>query len=88
MSMGFSRQEYWGGFPFCFPRDLPDPGIKRLSALQADSLPLSHQGSPSIYVYNCVILLYGRGWHNIVNQLYFSEKIIFKGGYLEIWGER
>ena len=55
LSMGFSRREYWNGFPFPFPRDLPDPGIKCLSALQADSLPLSRQGSPSIYVYNCVM---------------------------------
>ena len=28
LSMGFSRQEYWNGFPFPFPRDRPDPGIK------------------------------------------------------------
>ncbi|CAM9128069.1 unnamed protein product [Rangifer tarandus platyrhynchus] len=27
-SMGFSRQEYWSGFPFPSPEDLPDPGIK------------------------------------------------------------
>ena len=27
------------------PEDLPDPGIKPTSALWADSLPLSHQGS-------------------------------------------
>ena len=26
--MGFPRQEYWSGFPFPSPRDLPDPGIK------------------------------------------------------------
>ena len=32
--------------PFPPPGDLPDPGIKPGSpALQADSLPLSHQGS-------------------------------------------
>ena len=24
----FSRQEYWSGFPFPTPGDLPDPGIK------------------------------------------------------------
>ena len=37
--MGFSRQEYWSGFPFPSPRDLPDPGIKpRCPALQANSL--------------------------------------------------
>ena len=27
-SMGFSRQEYWGGLPFPSPGDLPHPGIK------------------------------------------------------------
>ena len=28
LSMGFSRQEYWGGFPCPPPGDLPDPGIE------------------------------------------------------------
>ena len=27
-SMGFSRQEYWNGFPFPSPEDLPNPGIE------------------------------------------------------------
>ena len=48
--MGFSRQEYRNGLPRPPPNDLPDPGIKSASpaspALQGDSLPLSHQGSP------------------------------------------
>ena len=40
LSMGFSRQEYWGGLPFPSPGDLPDPGIERRSpTLQTDSLP-------------------------------------------------
>ena len=47
LSMGFPRQEYWSVLPFPSPGDLPDPGIKPTSsALQADSLLLSHQGSP------------------------------------------
>jgi len=47
LSMGFSRQEYWGGLPFPSPGDLPDPGIEPMSpALAVDSLPLGHQGSP------------------------------------------
>ena len=46
LSMGFSRQEYWSGLPCPSPGDLPDLGIKPGSpALQADSLPLSNQGS-------------------------------------------
>ena len=48
LSMGFSSQEDWSGLPFLSPGDLPDPGIKLASpAWQADSLPLSHQGSLS-----------------------------------------
>ena len=31
LSMEFSRQEYWSGFPFSPPRDLPHPGIELLS---------------------------------------------------------
>ena len=27
LSMGSSRQEYWGGLPFPSPGDLPDPEI-------------------------------------------------------------
>ena len=47
LSMGFPRKEYWSGLPFPSPGDLPNPRIKPQSpALQADSLPLSHQGSP------------------------------------------
>ena len=31
LSMGISRQEYWGGLPCPPPGDLPDPGIKLTS---------------------------------------------------------
>ena len=31
LSIEFSRQEYWSGFPFPSPGDLPDPGIKPTS---------------------------------------------------------
>ena len=50
LSMGFSRQEYWSGLLLPSPGDFPDLGIEPMSpaapALQADSLPLSYQGSP------------------------------------------
>ena len=56
LSMGFSKQEYWSGLPCPSPGDLPNPGIKLRSsaspALQADSLLLSHQGSPNLQVAN------------------------------------
>ena len=45
--MGFPRQEYRSGLPLPSPGDLPDPGIEPTSpAWQADSLALSHLGSP------------------------------------------
>ena len=52
LSMGFLRQEYWSGLP-CPPLgDHLNPGIEPASpgspALQADSLPLSHHGSPPL----------------------------------------
>ena len=59
--MGFPRQEYWDGLPFPSLGDLPDPGIKPTSPLQADSLPLSRQGNPfwylSVQSLSCVRLL-------------------------------
>ena len=45
--MGFSKPEYWSGWPFPFPGNLPNPGIKpRFPALQVDSLPAEPQGKP------------------------------------------
>ena len=42
-SMEFSRSEYWRGWPFPSPGDLPNPGIEpRSPALQTDSLPAEH----------------------------------------------
>ena len=31
LSLGFSRHEYWGGFPCPPPEDLPDPGMETTS---------------------------------------------------------
>ena len=33
LSMGFPRQEYWSGMPFCPPGDLANPGIEPISVL-------------------------------------------------------
>ena len=54
LSMGFPRQEHWSGFKFPSPGDIPDPGIKAASpVLLADSLPLSLQGFPGMYIHIC-----------------------------------
>ena len=47
LSMELSRQVYYSGLSCPPPGNLPDPGIEPVSpALQADSLLLSHWGSP------------------------------------------
>ena len=44
---GILQEEYWSVLPFPPPEDLPDPKIAPcLLHWQADSLPLSHLGSP------------------------------------------
>ena len=54
LSLGFPRKEYRSGLPFPPPEHLPNPGIKptspETSAMQMDSLPLSHLGSPSNFL--------------------------------------
>ena len=45
--MEFSRPEYWSGWPFPSPGDLPNPRIEHRSpAWQLDSLPAEPQGKP------------------------------------------
>ena len=51
LSMGFSRQEYWSGWPCPPPGDLPDAGIKPVSSLlhwQAGSLSLVPPWKPEL----------------------------------------
>ena len=48
LSMGFSRQEYWSGLPFPSPQILQTQELNPcLLHWQADSLPLTHKGSPT-----------------------------------------
>ena len=61
LSKGFPRQEYWSGLPFPSPGDLPGLGLNLcllyLLHWQADSLPLSHQGSPIRFIISCLNLI-------------------------------
>ena len=49
--MEFSRQEYWGGFLFLSPGDLPDPGIEHASlaapALTGEFFTTAPLGKPA-----------------------------------------
>ena len=85
---GFPREEYWSGLPFPSPGQLSSPGFKLTSpvapALQEDSLPLSHLGSPYTVdtlqqlsapalvslVYNNVYCSYGfTSWDSLINRM-------------------
>ena len=70
LSMGFPRQEYWSGFPFPSPGDLPDPGIEHRSpALQADAL-----GSGNLLPYSCLENPMDRGtWQTTVHGVIKSQ---------------
>ena len=61
LSIEFSRQEYWSGFPFLSSEDLPNPGIEpRSSTGQADSLlseiPWTHSVQFSSVAQSCPTL--------------------------------
>ena len=62
--MELSRPEYWSGWPFPSPGELPNPGIKpRSLALQEDSLPAEPQGKPgSVCVCVCVCIILTKLW--------------------------
>ena len=84
LSTGFSRREYWSGYPFPSPGDLPDPGMEPgSSALQADSLPSEPPGKPEIQLKNlfCLNLIRrsclrsaGLKYEHIVYALYLFSK--------------
>ena len=66
LSMGFSRQGYWSGWPCPPPADISDPGIKPVSlkspALAGVFFPTSATGHPT------PVLLPGKshGWRSVV----------------------
>ena len=49
LSMGFSKQEYWNGFPYPSPGELPDPGIELVSpALAGGFFTAEPPGKPQL----------------------------------------
>ena len=50
LSVGFFRQEYWSGWPFLPPGDLPDPGTEPMApvspALTSGFLTTEPPGKP------------------------------------------
>ena len=74
LSMGFSRQEYWGVLPFFSARYLPNPGVKPGSPVfQADALPSETPGKP---IFQCISIIiwiqhFTTMFSNVFNFIYF-----------------
>ena len=91
LSIGFCRQEHWSGLSCPPPGDLPDTGIEpaspAASALQADSLPLSHQENPevslrTIFLKTFLLILIHSGRSNKVSQ---SEQLKQQTLHSQLW---
>ena len=63
LSIAFSRQEYWDGFSFPSPWDLPDPGIETWSpTLHAVSSPTELQAKPVLTITKNEIMPFAETW--------------------------
>ena len=52
LSLGFPRQEYWGGLPFPSPGDLPNPGTEPASpALAGGFFTTKPPGEPLMHLF-------------------------------------
>ena len=81
-SMAFSRPEYWSGWPFPSPGDLPNPGIKpRSPTLQGDSLPAEPQGSPGILEWVAYPFSSGSSWPRNRTGLLHCKRILYQLRY-------
>ena len=101
MSIGFPKQENWSGLSFPPSGDLPDPGIKPTSALQAVSLLLSHQKAHLSYIYiyiyihthtythtyNLILImpLWGRYYFYYTLFVYFIIPFVYEVRKLSAW---
>ena len=79
LSMGFSRQEYWGGLLFPPPGNLPDPGIEPTSppspVLAGRLFTSEPHGKPNLYMRHLLIKKYkiyreveNKNWKKIYNK--------------------
>ena len=83
-SMEFSRPEYWSGWPFPSPGDLPNPRIEaRSPALQVNSLPAEPQGKAKNTRVSSLSLF---------QQIFPTQELIggscIAGGFFNNWSTR
>ena len=77
LSMGFSRQEYWSRLHFLLQGLLAPKRLNpRLLHWQADPLPLSHQGSPFIYIHILLYLYIHTHYYRYTHNYTYSHTVI------------
>ena len=75
LSIGFSRQEYWSGWPFPSPGDLPDPGIEPVPPTsQADALPSETPGKQFVTLKSLSHLPPLKLTHGKSDNFYFTDE--------------
>ena len=65
LSMGFPRQEYWSGFPFPSPGDVPDPGTEPASPVSCIGRQILYHWAPGKPFNRMLLLLlshFSRVW--------------------------
>ena len=90
LSMGLSRQEYWNGWPFLSPRDLPNLRIEpRSPELQANPLPSEKPEKPGHYTYllSCKCWTYLRLKHGGISWE-FMKVYVFEEATDLTWNQK
>ena len=91
LSIGFPRQEYWGGLAFLSPGDLPDSGIKpRSPALKSGFFTAQPLGSPSDSVKHTNIffffqILYLYSYYKVLSVVPCAIQKVLIGYLFYIW---
>ena len=77
LSMEFFRQEYWSGYPFPSPGDLPGPGIKPKSlALPADFLSSEPSGKHFFSILGCSTFNVVERYKPPLSSVQFSHSVV------------
>ena len=86
---GISRQEYWSGFPFPSPGNLPDPGIDlRSPTLRADFLPSELPGKPFTVIWFLLIFIFLKYFLALIDHLlhkHLQHLVHFHKLFIFIW---
>ena len=77
LSMGFSRQEYWSGFLFPSPGDLPNPGIEPVSYIGRQILyHWETKETSKLYLHICELSTHF--FPSLFNHICFSTSSVWK----------